>query len=329
MGFAHGTAIGQRRPANAEQRKRNVYSLNGRTDKESAFRCPLANPQISVKPVTDSQGFQMAGRRVSYNPPRFSSGSSRLSMLPARSESTLLHELIAVAAARSPDAPALVSGSRTLSFEALAREVGAFACGVIGLNVGRGERIGIYLEKRPETVVASFGAPAAGAVFVPLNPLLKPHQVAYIVRDCSVRVLVTSCDRLKLLEPVLSSCPDLRHVVVVDDAGELPRSHADRVSSLAPTASSAGQSRPPRDRHRCRGDLVHVGKHRQPEGRGALPSKHGVWCQERRELPPESLGRHAAGCAPALVRRRLQSAHDRVSRRCSGRCCSTTCCRAT
>ncbi len=39
-----------------------------------------------------------------------------------------------------------------------------------------------------------------------------------------MRVLVTPCDRLKLLEPVLRSCPDLRHVVVVD-AGGLPGSH--------------------------------------------------------------------------------------------------------
>jgi acyl-CoA ligase (AMP-forming) (exosortase A-associated) len=136
----------------------------------------------------------------------------------------LLHELISVAAARSPHAPALVSGQHARSYEALAREVAEFAWGVLGLNVGRGDRIGIYLEKRPETVVASFGAPAAGAVFVPLNPLLKPLQVAYIVRDCSVRVLITSFDRLKLLEPVLGSCPDLRHVVVVDDTGEFPTS---------------------------------------------------------------------------------------------------------
>jgi acyl-CoA synthetase (AMP-forming)/AMP-acid ligase II len=38
-----------------------------------------------------------------------------------------------------------------------------------------------------------FGAALAGAVFVPVNPLLKPEQVAYILADCNVRpVLVTS-----------------------------------------------------------------------------------------------------------------------------------------
>jgi acyl-CoA ligase (AMP-forming) (exosortase A-associated) len=64
-------------------------------------------------------------------------------------------------------------------------------------------------------VVASFGAPAHGAVFVPINPLLKPDQVGYILRDCNVRLLVTSAERLQTLEGALPTCSDLRHVILV------------------------------------------------------------------------------------------------------------------
>jgi len=105
-----------------------------------------------------------------------------------------------------------------LSYAALADAIGRFADGVLELGLARGERVGIYLDKRAETVIASFGAPAAGAVFVPLNPLLKPEQVAYILRDCNVRVLVTSAERLKLLAEVLGGCRDLKHLVLVDGA---------------------------------------------------------------------------------------------------------------
>ena len=69
-------------------------------------------------------------------------------------------------------------------------------------------------------MIASFGAPAAGAVFVPINPLLKPEQVAFILQDCNVRVLVTSPERLPLLKEVLVGCPDLRHVVVTDSVAK-------------------------------------------------------------------------------------------------------------
>ncbi len=131
-------------------------------------------------------------------------------------ESTLLHELVACSAERQPAAAALTYGTRTLDYAALHRQVAAFASGLRALGLERAGRVGIYLEKRFETVVASFGAPAAGGVFVPMNPLLKPEQVEFMARDCNVRVLVTSADRLVTLQPVLAQCPDLRHVVVVD-----------------------------------------------------------------------------------------------------------------
>jgi acyl-CoA ligase (AMP-forming) (exosortase A-associated) len=131
-------------------------------------------------------------------------------------ESTLLHELVITTAETSPAAPALTYGSVTLPYEQLHEAMRGFACGLIGLGLKRAERVGIYLEKRSETVVASFGAPAAGGVFVPMNPLLKAEQVAFIARDCDVRVLVTSPERLAQLMPVLATCTALRHIVVTE-----------------------------------------------------------------------------------------------------------------
>lgn len=132
------------------------------------------------------------------------------------SNTTLLHQLIAHAASQAPERVALTHGQDSLSYGDLSGQVDQFASGLMQLGIQRGERIAIYLEKRFETVVASFGAPAAGAVFVPLNPLLKPEQVAHILRDCNVCLLVTSVERLSLLKDILPSCLDLRHVYVLD-----------------------------------------------------------------------------------------------------------------
>ncbi|WP_157264888.1 acyl-CoA ligase (AMP-forming), exosortase A system-associated [Azohydromonas aeria] len=127
---------------------------------------------------------------------------------------TLLFDLIARAAHRAPEAPALSCAGQTLSYAQLQSRVQGFAAGLLGLGLQRAERVGLWLEKRFETVAASFGAAAAGGVFVPLNPLLKPAQVAFILADCGVRVLVTSPERLPLLLEVLGGCPALRHVVL-------------------------------------------------------------------------------------------------------------------
>ncbi|NUZ05185.1 acyl-CoA ligase (AMP-forming), exosortase A system-associated [Piscinibacter koreensis] len=149
-------------------------------------------------------------------------------------ESTLLHELIACGAERWPDAPALCAGVITMSYAALQHDVAALASTLVGeLGVRRGERVGIFLEKRVEGVVASFAAPAAGAVFVPINPLLKPEQVGHIVRDCAVRVLVTSPERLALLDGVLATCPSVRHVVLTDAGAPTAPRAAQATSTLA------------------------------------------------------------------------------------------------
>ena len=134
-------------------------------------------------------------------------------------DSFLLPDLIAHSATRSPDATALTYGQQSLSYAELQAQVEAFASGLRGIGLQRGERVAIYLEKRFEAVIASFGTAAAGGVFVPLNPLLKPEQVSYILRDCNVRVLVTSNERFALLTEALADCHDLRHVVLT---GEIP-----------------------------------------------------------------------------------------------------------
>ncbi|MGE5491387.1 MAG: acyl-CoA ligase (AMP-forming), exosortase A system-associated [Actinomycetota bacterium] len=126
----------------------------------------------------------------------------------------LLHELPLHAAERAPDARALTHGDHSLTYGDLAARIAAFAGGMAARGIGRGERIAIYLEKRFEFVVAAFGTAAAGAVFVPVNPLLKPEQVGYILRDCNVRVLVTSAERFPLLKDHLLQCHDLRRVVL-------------------------------------------------------------------------------------------------------------------
>jgi len=136
--------------------------------------------------------------------------------------SDLIHDFIFRSAHRTPDAEALVYGQRRLTYAHLARLVTCAASALLAHGLERGERVAVYLEKNVENVGAMFGAAAAGGVFVPVNPLLKPEQVGYILADCNVRVLVTSHDRLKLLLPVLAGCRDLRAVLVTGTAGELP-----------------------------------------------------------------------------------------------------------
>ena len=133
--------------------------------------------------------------------------------------SLLLHELITRSAERSPDA--LAMGHRKEEWRyaelssALTQTAGAFAAA----GLAKRERVGIYLPKCFEMVIATFATAAANGVFVPVNPVLKPAQVGYILRDCNARILVTSLDRVHLLEDILGECTDL-HTLIVTGSGD-------------------------------------------------------------------------------------------------------------
>lgn len=129
----------------------------------------------------------------------------------------LIHELIQLRAGVAPQLFALRDSTQGVTYAALAEEITCAANLFLQLGLGRRERVAVYLDKRIDTVVALFGAAAAGAVFVPVNPLLKPEQVAHILQDCNVRILVSSAERLQLLRPVLPGCADLRHLVELAD----------------------------------------------------------------------------------------------------------------
>ncbi len=135
---------------------------------------------------------------------------------------SLLHHLIEAAADHDPEAIAVVSGSIRASYGELQTTTARFGAGLVGLGLARGERVAIYLDKRIEFVAAAFGASAAGGVFVPVNPILKAEQVGHILRDCNVRVLVTTVERLAALGDGLAACHDLRQVVLIGAPAERP-----------------------------------------------------------------------------------------------------------
>ena len=128
-----------------------------------------------------------------------------------------LSDLICRSDGRPDDAIAIKHKSTSLSYGELRSLVSAFAANILRLGLARHDRVAIFAGKQPETVIAILGTSLAGGVFVPVNSLLKPAQVAHILKDCDVRMLVTTAPRLASLGPVLSECTNLRHVII---AGE-------------------------------------------------------------------------------------------------------------
>lgn len=131
----------------------------------------------------------------------------------------LLHELIDLGKMSADgDKPALMFRDVSLSYTQLQTSTQQVSNGLLAAGVGAGERVAVYLPKQTETVSALFGASRAGASFVPINPLLKPQQVSYILNHSQAGVLVTSLQRLNSLADEVTQWHTLHTLVVVDEA---------------------------------------------------------------------------------------------------------------
>jgi long-chain acyl-CoA synthetase len=89
-----------------------------------------------------------------------------------------------------------------ISSETLRRRVMGVAQGLKGLGIGRGDRVAILAENRPEWTIADFASLLLGAVTVPIYATLTAEQSAYILRNSGARIIFISSE--SQLQKILS-----------------------------------------------------------------------------------------------------------------------------
>ncbi len=136
----------------------------------------------------------------------------------------LLNHLLTESASHAPDKAAVIFGSASITYEGLERASNQLASILGQSGIEKGDRVGIYLGKSIESVVAAFGILKAGAVYVPLDPGTPASRVAYIVGNCGMKALVGTPKNVEILGRSLPAPSPIRSVVLVE--GEEDRSGA-------------------------------------------------------------------------------------------------------
>jgi len=85
-----------------------------------------------------------------------------------------------------------------------------------GLGINRGDRVAVQMPNNPEVLSAFPAIYKIGAVVIPLNPLLRPDQAAYIYRDCGAKAILTSSDFVGRVLEAQKQTPNLQHVILTD-----------------------------------------------------------------------------------------------------------------
>jgi long-chain acyl-CoA synthetase len=125
-------------------------------------------------------------------------------------------EILPYAARRYADKTALVADGRSFSFNELEGLCSAFANGLAAAGVQAGDRVTLYGPNSWQWVVAYYGIAKTGAVVNPVNVMLTPEEVRYIVQDSGACAIVASADKAAPLMD-MKGRTGLGHVVVWGD----------------------------------------------------------------------------------------------------------------
>src|SRR6185436_4631729 len=99
-------------------------------------------------------------------------------------------------------------------------EVDACALGLDDLGVRKGERVGIWAPNCAEWAFVQYATAKLGAILVNINPAYRTHELAYVLKQAGISVLVSApefktSDYKAMVAEVRGDCPALRQVVFI------------------------------------------------------------------------------------------------------------------
>ena len=158
--------------------------------------------------------------------------------------------------------PAILFGEQQVTYGQILAQAGALAEYLqTEAAVRLGDRVGLWLKNCPEFVPALFGILSAGGVVVPINSFLKPNEVAYILDDAGINLLISDQSMGEQIAILQASRPGTK-VWHVEDFCSLPASSSSlsaagqRESDLALIIYTSGTTGHPKGAMLSHGNLL-------------------------------------------------------------------------
>jgi len=114
-----------------------------------------------------------------------------------------------------PDSLAFVSchQNQRFTYAQLDAEVERFAVGLMGLEVQKGDRVGIWATNCSEWFIAQFATAKIGAILVNLNPAYRAYELKYALAqsECQTLIMVPEFNKADFISLLFETCPEARN----------------------------------------------------------------------------------------------------------------------
>lgn len=130
----------------------------------------------------------------------------------------MLHGRLDELAARAPDTPFAVEGSRRVTAGEIRRQSNAFAHALAAAGIRPGDRVALLSKNSIEYAVSVFGISKAGAVVTPLNYRLAAPEIVFIVNDSGARMMIASAAYSAIVDGIRHELPAIERYVAIGPA---------------------------------------------------------------------------------------------------------------
>ena len=155
--------------------------------------------------------------------------ASQLSYSHGASGQPLLGETIGDSlrrvAGRFPASEAIVEvpTGRRWTYAQLDDDSDRVASGLLTLGIDKGDRVGIWSPNSAEWVLVQYATAKIGVILVNINPAYRSHELAYVLRQSGIRLLVSAeafktSDYRGMIDEVCGDVPDLDRVIYLGTA---------------------------------------------------------------------------------------------------------------
>ncbi len=155
-------------------------------------------------------------------------------------------ELFEAQAARTPDAPALVCGERTLTYRELDDRADGVARELARRGAGPEDLVLLALPRTEDLVVGLLGILKSGAAYVPMDPLYLSGRAETVLSEARPRFAVTDTATWREMPPNDVTVVDLDLRAEWDRAGDVPRIPAPAPDNLAYVMYTSGSTGKPK-----------------------------------------------------------------------------------
>jgi fatty-acyl-CoA synthase len=112
-----------------------------------------------------------------------------------------------------------------ITYTELNERVNRLAGGLVKLGIKSGDKVAVWMPNRPEWIVTLFAVARIGAVLVPMDTWYKGSEAEHILKHSDSVAVITSKsfgknDYLNILKKIRSTLPELKHIVVIGEAGD-------------------------------------------------------------------------------------------------------------